>query len=462
MRLITVLFIALLFLYSCADDDSSNDQTADQSGDSPLVVSDDPIVNNDPTGDSDPIVTPEDNILRSINLTGITVLALKPRIIQINNYRSQSIYKSYSQAPEICEEMGSIEGDQYTELITEGATPCFSDVEIWKNGHVYGKYRVQDQSSDTTYSFVTDASGDVHHLPGHPKKKNSFKGSKRVDTHNGKPVYINYQNKLVSFDASTDTEMPLVNEGITNYSIKSYDDGYHFIIDASTGVKRIKPDKSEEIIPEITKGSWHDIGDSVQYVTGGYFKRMIFDSSGDIIDRVGYSNPEAMWLFINDYPAFLELGLGGGLPKGISFSGSLSDCSDNMISSQRVMVCNGKAYKVKDATQDLQEVIWIDYGHPAFDSWETVKLCTTELYLYFYSQSILNGDRLTRINNLTDEFQDILNTHKLTDLECISDSELVIIGTIGELTETLSIAEANTVSPLISVIDSQITDIITP
>ncbi|MCK5604869.1 hypothetical protein KAR91_23465, partial [Candidatus Pacearchaeota archaeon] len=60
------------------------------------------------------------------------------------------------------------------------------------------------------------------------------------------------------------------------------------------------------------------------------------------------------------------------------------------------------------------------------------------------------------------EFRDVLDTHQIIDLECISDSEVAIIGIIGELTETLSITGADTISPVVIIIDSQITDIITP
>jgi len=442
-------FIILLFLFSCAEDESSDSNT-DSTSDTLLIAG--------------------SNILKSINLDGITTLALKPRAIQVNNYRSVS-QKSLNQAPEICNELGAIEGDQYTELTVEGATPCFSEVEIWKAGHIYAKYFLEDQTTDTPtkYSFITDASGDVHHLPGHPKKKNSFKKSKIVDTYNGKPVYINHQGKLVSFDISTDAETILIDEAITNYSIKEYNNGSHFIVDATSGVKQIKPDKSEKSLIELTKGEWYHIDNSIQYQpnNSAEYKNLKFDSSGDIIDRpcIDIMNctaiPETMELFINDYSAYLALGIGSGMPHAPYRIDSTSNCTNNMIDGQRLLVCNGKAYIIRGINYDLKELNWCKYGHCSLNSWLTIEICTTQSYIYFYGESDTWGGRLTRINDSTIQYDHILDTYQITDLECISDSEVIAVGTIGELTETISITDADTVSPLVSVIDSKITEIIT-
>jgi len=309
-------------------------------------------------------------------------------------------------------------------------------------------------SEQVVFSIITDSLGNVHHLPGHPIKPGGFKNRKKVIPHNGNPTYINHENKLVKYDFETGTEIIKIDQSITNFSIKSYSGGDHFIIDATSGVKRIKPDQSEEILTELTPGNYHDIGVSIQYLSGGKFRRMIFDADGNITDRVGRSDPVT-------FQEWIISGI-GGMPTGVLFGGSVSGCTDEMLGSQRIMICNGKALRVGGVDEDLEEINWIDYGHSSLNSWLTPRMCANGQSLYFYAESDFQGNRLTWINDLTGEFRDILDTHQITDLECISNSEVAIIGTIGESIEALSITGSDTVSPVITIIDSQITDIITP
>lgn len=455
LPILFAFIISLLFL-SCATDDSGESSSIDSTSDTIIV--------------DDPVEAPINEQLKFINLSGITTLALKPRLTSSNSYGPQKSISGSIADNGTCDELGSITDDQYQELIVEGSTPCFSDVEFWESGAIYAKYYLKDSaeslsminysvSSPVVFSIITDASGDVHHLPGHPIKRNTFKNAKLIKSHQGKPVYINHNGKLVSFDLSTDTESILIDESITNFSIKEYSDGFHFVIDASAGVKRIKPDQSEEILSQITPGQYYDIDDSIQYLTLNYFKNMIFDSDGNITDTVGYSNPEEFdyWLVNGVTPSGSR-----GLPKGIPFFGSIPGCSENTVGGQRIMICNGKAFRIRGIFEDLEEIDWCDYGHCSLNSWATIKSCAASNYVYFYGESNYQGNRLTWINDSTSEFKDILETHQITDLECISDSELVIIGTIGELTETLTITDADTVLPVITVVDSQITDVITP
>lgn len=456
------------------DGESTAGSDVDSSGDTDN--SDVTVSNDDPVTDPDVpevvvVEIPKNELLTHVDTAGIKALALKPREFQSNNYASKSDRMMSIIGGDDCHELGSLDGDTYNEIVTEGSVPCFSNVEM-VDGFVYANYYLYDATespalmylSETPidFSIIIDASGDVHHLPGQPKKRNSFKNVKMIKSHNGKPTYINKDSKLVWFDLSTDTEIVMIGEAITNFSIKNKSDGDHYIIDSTTGVKRIKPDQSEEMLTELTPGNYHDIGGSIQYISGGKFKRMIFDDDGNITDRVGRSDPET-------FQAWIIAGAGGGaMPNGVLFGGSISGCTDEAIGSQRIMICNGKAFRVSSVENDLKQINWCDYGHCGLNSWLTIKNCSSQDYLFFYGEDTLGRKRLTWINDLTSEFRDILDTHQITDLECISDSELAVIGTRYDedlelyLTETLSITGADTISPVATVINFQITDVITP
>ena len=510
-----IILISALFMFSCADqkaDDSGIDATGDATTDTtedtggttikievpgtyPDATTDTDTGetgtgddtgttvdngdtnsdNGDSTDDSTPPVivveVPRNELLTTVNIGDAKALALSPR--NAPNNSSASLFGrmlSIIGVIDECQQIGVLEGDVFTAIATEGSVPCFSEVEMMEGGLVFAKYHLDDISEspalamysvagDVELPIIIDASGDVHHLPGTPKRRNSFKNVKMVKIHDGKPYYINSSDRLVRFDTTSDTEIVMVNESITNFSIKEYSGGRHYVVDSTSGVKRIKPNLSEDMLPEMSPGNYHEIGNSFQYLSGGKFKRMIIDADGVITDRVGRSDPEEFLYWIVNG---VQTSGTTAMPNGVLFGGSISGCTDEAVGDQRIMICNGKAFRVKGDDEDLEEINWIGYGHPNFNSWLTIRSCASQNYLYFYSESDSMGNRLTWINDLTGEFRDILSTHQITDLECISDSEIAVIGTIGELTETLSITEADTASPIVAVIDSQITDIITP
>lgn len=466
-------------------------ESSDASGDD--VVSnddskDDPVVSDDDNNDSLPVPDvivvkiPKNELLTHVNIGDAKALALSPRNDPMNS--SASLFGRMMSIVGGNDCQGLLDFGTQEEIATEGSVPCFSNVEM-HGEFTFANYYLYNETespalmflSETPidFSIIIDASGDVHHLPGQPKKRNSFKNIKMIHSHNGKPTYINKDNKLVWFDLSTDIEVVMVEEAITNFSIKPYSDGDHYIVDSAAGVKRIKPDGSDDLLTEIPPGNWHDIGDSIQYVSSRKFKRKKFDIDGNAIPCGSsgencISYPESFWYWINNG---MNPDGSRGMPTGINFSGSIGGCENEIVNGQRVMICNGKAFRVKGDDEDMEVIDWNYVGHMTLNL-DSPKMCTSENYVFFYSETNVidpyidgNGvyygpSRLTRNDLSENTFDYILTTHKIIDLECISDSELAVIGTIGELTETLSITEADTMSPVVTVVDSQITDVITP
>ena len=437
--------------------------------DDPPIDSDDGdiVVDNDnPEPDDPPVIVveiPKNELLTHVNIGDAKALALSPRNDSMNSSASLFGRMMSIVGGDGCQEL--LDFSTQEAIATEGSVPCFSNVEMYGE-FTFANYYLYDvtespelmflSQTPIDFSIIIDASGNVHHLPGQPKRRNSFKNIKMIKSHNSKPTYINKDNKLVWFDLSSDTEIMMIEEAVTNFSIKPYSDGDHFVVDSTAGVKRIKPDQSEEMLPELTPGNYHDIGGSIQYVSGSEFRRMVFNDDGNITDRNGSSVPETFSAWVRGEIALTPINF---TPR---FFGSISGCTDEAVGNQRVMICNGKAFRVKEDDEDLEQINWCNYGNCGFNSWSTVKMCASGNYMYFYSEYDSGNLVLTWIDLQNTLFRYIPNNHQIIDLECTSDSELAVIGTIGELTETLSITEADTVSPVVTVIDSQITDVITP
>ncbi len=457
---IFALIVIVLFLFSCAP--SSDDDPAVPVG------PDNPIT--DPVG---PVVI-SDMPFTSIDLAGVNAIAVKPVAMVSQSISSSRMMSVVGE--ETCDTIESLNGDVTEPIINDGSTPCLSNIEYWEGGDglfIYGQYYIPEATTDvptgqlmvvagdTVKSFLTDSEGYIHDLPGHPIARNSFKNIRVVKAHNGKPHYINSSGKLVWFDFASDTEQTLVDEEITDFSIKPKTNGDHYIVSAADGVKRIRPDGTTDALPELTPGNWHDIEGSVQYATGTKWMRMVIDPDGNITDRVGRSDPEAFQAWIID-------GVGISMPTGVLFGGSVNGCTDEAVGDQRIMICNGKAFRVGGVMEDLDDINWCDYGHCGINSWLTIKSCASSNYVYFYGEDTLGRFRLTWIDDLTGESRDILDTHQISVLKCVNDSELAIIGTRYDedlelfLTEALSITGSDTISPSISVIGDPITDIITP
>ena len=459
MRRIPVFLILILFVFlsACSDDADEKTVTVNVPVETPTS---EPSA-EDPASEpiTVPVVVPVAQLLTKVDIGNSDTLAIKPREVQLNNY-SQNMSILGDIAGTTCNEMGALT-DAYQELSYEGSTPCFSEPEIWKENNVFVEFYLQDQSlvpslanisAPVKFYILIDPDENVHYLPGKPIKRNTFKNAKLIKSHNGNPHYINSSNKLVRFDMTSDTEVVLIDEEISNFSIKNYSNGDHFIVDTSSDVKRIKPDGSQEILGEITKGQWYDIGGSIQYATGGYLKNMIFDSGGNITDRVAYSNPV-------EFNAWIVSGI-GGMPRGLTFNSSVSGCTENVVSNQMVMICGIESYNITSVNDDIKKVNWCDYGDCGFLIGGSIKICTSDNFIYFYGDDT-NNTRLTWINNVTGQYRNILTTHVLSDLECVSDSDVAAIGEKDGFTETLRITGSDSVSPVIAVIDSVISDVIT-
>ncbi len=407
------------------------------------------------------------NPVTNINLNGAKALATKPSTVNQNVAFNNLSFSGVDN----CSELGEVTSDQYQVLKTKGGSACFSDVEYWEDDSekIYAKVTFQESSgssetnqstlyTNVTYSILTDSSGDVHYLPGHPKKRSKFNNTKLIVSHNGKPTYIASSGKLVSFDMSSDTEAELIDETISNFEIKAYSDGDHFFIDGTNDVKQIKPDNSVVILTGIQKSNWYSVGDHIQYIKpDSVIYNIRFDSDGNSIDCSNILNCVSNPVELNDW----ILNGGGGMPVGVTVNRSMPNCKRKTIGAQQYIICEGKAYRVPTVDEDVTEVKWLDYGHPGFDSYDTVRLCASTNYLFFYSQSEFNGNRLTWIDDTDKLFRDILDTHLISDLECISDTEVLVIGANSANTQTLRITAANTASPIVTVIDTEITEIIT-
>ncbi len=510
IRYFLILFLSM-FIFSCADTPSDTDEPAEESAISDSTADTDEdattdaseevvdteedattgtseVAEDEGNDDESSDVTTEDVAedeeeteeavsysFTKIDLSGVTALAIKRIDTQsLSNISGRSMSVSGDSE---CDELGSLSGGVYTEIINDGSSPCVSEVEYWEGGDetmIYGKYYTPESTSDTPASkfmsissdiksFITDSDGYVHELPGNPKRRTGFKNTRMIKNHNGSPHYINSEGKLVWFDFDTDTEEIVLDRQVTNFSFKAFSDGDHIIFDSSGDVKRINPDQTEEILTGVPQGQWHDIDGGIQY-GATKVKRMRFDSDGNIESCTGVdtwkcrSDPVNYNFWINNA---VQLNGNAAMPQELS-AYSLSGCDDKAVGDQRIMICNGKSFRVGGVDVDLEDINLCDYGHCGLNSWLTIKSCTSSNYVYFYGEDTLGRFRLTWIDYLTGEFRDILNTHQISDLECVSDSKIYVVGTVEELTESLVITEADTVLPVISVIDSQITDIITP
>ncbi len=468
-KLLALLMIMFFLLAGCAADSGGGGGGGSGDDDDDGTITDgggDGDSDDDDSGDDDNNSDSGTVKLTNINLNGATVLGLRLRSSSQSSPsflgKSSPLQSSIIEVE--CMEMVDISGDQHTALTVGGDTPCFSNIEFWDTGLIYGRYFLRDATGDATgetYSFITDISGDVHHFADHPIVKDSFSNSNMVHLHDGLPTYINPDGKLAQYDMTTDSETVIIDQEISNFHIlDEKTDGYHIIVDTSAGVKQIKPDLSEELLDEISDGQWYTIADNsgdlhIQYEDSGdgRFKNMRFDASGDIVDRncTDIMNCTSIpvtfqyWLDNGEQPNG-----SAAMPTPPNMIYSIHGCSIH----GNIMICNGRAYRINGADGDLEQISWIDYGHPNFESWADVRSCASESYIYFYSQSDYSGTRLTWIDESTGQFRDILDTHQIYQIECVSDDELLIIGVIDETADTIRITDADTVSPVVTIIES--------
>jgi len=341
-----------------------------------------------------------------------------------------------------CDELGRLEGVQYSKVETRGKNgvnlnPCFKNVHYWKEGMIYGQYR--PDINEAYVSFLTDVDGNVHHLPDHPKKRLGFKNVKMIDRYNGKPLYLNPNGHVVTFNMETDEEETVINTPVGHFVVLNKNNGDHIAYHDLAGGKIRRPDGSIEDAKEISNSYnfyYKNGSNDLTYMTSLFgFKNMIFDENGVILDRIASVIPVALQDFYDNFV------VGDLLPKAPSAGTGIQECerSDNML------ICYGsynfnalKGYLIASSDQDLKEVKWFEYGVLSAATREP-KLCLTQDFIYVYSEGesgqVIDGvtttilhRRLTQINRDLSDSAHILTNIEIERLSCMENGKLLISG----------------------------------
>jgi hypothetical protein len=317
-----------------------------------------------------------------------------------------------SAIPPQCDEIGEISGGRYQKLPLQGSiTPCFKKFRRWRKGGnaVYGQYTPFDSTEDVW--FITDEQGKVHHLPGAPSKDNGFKNERMIRKLNGHPVYLNQLRRLVKFNLTTDKEEYVIDDTVAVGRFVVIDkpsDGEHIVYTDLTGGQRKKPSDDVDRLAELDtyKFFFKNPSGDLTYIASSYFKRMIFDATGNITDRAASAVPV-------EFEEWLNGGQGVAMPTGPVFGGSLEDCE----MSENLMICGVKGFVIKDSTADIEEVNW-----NVFEIYgSTPQVCLQETYIYFAA-----GDKLTKITRDLSSFEHIITGEEINELSCLADGNLLI------------------------------------
>lgn len=343
--------------------------------------------------------------LSKIELNGAETLALSPtEVAESPGFQLSS--------PPSCDDLGELKGAIYERLgfIPGNDTfkPCFKNVGFWKDGAIFGQYRPADSSDDVW--FVTDEEGNVHHLPGTPRRDYGFKNEKRVRLYKGKPVYLNNENKLTSFDMSMDEEAELTSGAVRRYVVLNRQDGEHLVYqDADGAGKRIKPAGLTEVLGAINDAPifYANESEDLEYNKGVYLKRVIFDASGAVMDDSSTVVPQA-------YAEWLG-SVGEPMPTGPIFSSSVGDCEKL----ENVMICGSKGYVIADSSVDIQEVDWNQFE--IYGENHIVILCDQGIYF-------AAGDKITEVQSTIDAHLHIIENISTTDLACSNDGGILVKG----------------------------------
>ena len=319
---------------------------------------------------------------------------------EVNSTFSSTLRFASNSLAERCEELGEINAGNYVKIPTEGnLTPCFKGVRKWKGNQIYGQYR-PDTTADAVW-FITDIEGNVHHFRREPLGGSQFKNRGRLREYKGKPAYLNEYRQLTTFDLSSDEEEVVVVSPMSRFVvIDKPTDGEHIVyVNLDDEGQRQRPDESIEGLSEINtyrffyKNNSGDLG----YINSMYFKNMLFDSSGDITDKVASSVPVAYQSWAD------EVVVGSVAPKGPLYIGAIGQCTFD----DGLMLCGNKGFLVGDSSTDMREVAWCDFEHCS--QLEAIS-CSNEDYIYYFSQSSGGINRkLTQITrNLSALFEHVL------------------------------------------------------
>lgn len=418
---------------------------------------------SDPASSEDSAYNSNIHLLSNINLDEADTLALKNRVTP-----SPVSAGVPSQAPseaginDRCSELGKLEGVNYTELVTENNgnnqgsfTPCFKNIRFWQEGMIYGQYRPIDSSNDVW--FITDDNGDVHHIPNGLKKDSGFKNDHLIRQYKGKPMYLNPEGILTSFNTDNDTEEIIINEQIGRFVVIPKDNGEHIAYHDLNGGKIRRPDDSIEEIPEVNtfKFYYRNSSNDLGYVSTMKFRNMIFDATGNILDRAKVSNPVAYQYWVDN------LEVGSTPPQEALISGSIQACelSDNLMLCEFNLYVKG--YIIPDSSQDIQEINWCSFGHC---SGLTPTSCTNSEYIYYYSSNNNQAPspptrQLTQISRDLSGFEHLLTNIEVTALTCLEDGKLLIKG-LNMDSEQQEVFHFDTFTKVKTMITEEITEFI--
>ncbi len=363
-----------------------------------------------------PSTFPDSNsgVLSSIELGGAKTLALASE--------EPSTSPALRSASLECKKLGKLRGAIYSELGTQSTggdiAPCFSDVAFWKSGAIYGQYRPADSTMDIW--FVTDAEGNVFHLPEPPRKGHGFKNDKLVRTFEGNPIYLGQDGSLKSLNLedAEEEEETILRGAYKRFEILDRPDGEHLIyVDWDGAGKRMKPDDSIENINEIESTGFFVANSSQDLLykeINGELKTVIFDASGGIIDSAR-SSRAASWEDFKNNPA-----AGKTPPTEIVIAHSIDNCEKD----DDLMMCGGRGFLLADSSRDMQEINWCDFGHCA--QYKTAG-CLSGDFIYFYSKGTVT-DNLSKISRDLSGDETILQNFEVEEIACGDDGGLLIRG----------------------------------
>ena len=372
----------------------------------------------DPASGGSVAYDPNVHGLEKIDLEGAKTLVLSPADIPASSAAF------YVKTKPSCDDLGKLDGAIYSKLETQSngkgpVNPCFKNVGFWKDGAIFGQYTPEDSTQDVW--FVTDSEGNVHHLRGTPRGGRDFKNGKRIKLFREKPVYLNEENQLIFFDMSTDEEEIITDSGIDRFVILHRQDGEHLVYKDEDGAgKRIKPSDETEALGAINDAEifYENESADLDYNVDVYFKRVVLNAAGNVIDAAASIVPLAFDEWINaGVPGSTE-------PKGPIFQNSIEGCDKD----RNLMICGNKGFVISGSAQDMGSIDWCDFGHC---SQLNAKSCLNETDIYFYSENNVSPStrQLTRISRGTNgDYEDIFTNIETKLLACAEDGGILVKG----------------------------------
>lgn len=403
MKKIVLLLITLAFLLSACGQDDPADIAQEPGGQTP-----------DPP-------EPVAQLLERVEISGSGTLVLKkveiaPDQSRVGTRGPERSRISAQSAARRCDELGTLNGAVYTKNTLHGnQAPCFKNVRLWdgEQNTIFGQYSPGDSSPDVW--FITDATGKIHHLKKTPKKGAGFKNDKRIGKYKGKPTFLTEDDFIVSYDMSTDEEEEVVSTRVSRFVVINKSNGDHLIYKDMIGGKRKRPDGTQDEIDELNYSGmfYKNTSGDLQYVaSGGKFKNLTFDASGNILERAASSVPVAFqnWLGTTDVPP----------PYGPRYNNSfeLCDRSDNLMLCTHESI-QPRGFLIADSSQDMKEINWYDLGI----SGGNPRACMTEDFIYYAA-----GENLRKISKDLSASEIIMSGISVYTLDCPDNDNLIIHG----------------------------------